>query len=247
MTTSIEKLPSDISKKINSFLTAPDLARLSGTCKAVRKLARKSIANTHYPQLINLPRDSYLGARAQALRISLTPTEGQCIELVKKVVTRASRAFRRYEEKGEMKERGDVKQSVRTAPQNPISCLSYKQINSIEADRNLLLAFDKISAQIPEVRRPELNKNSSHNALIVRTWMRENANLLARITELDLYGLNLTTLPSEISLLNNLRILILRNTQIAALPAGFNPPELRILELENTPMRPSLPALTRLT
>ena len=120
---------------------------------------------------------------------------------------------------------------IRPRPKDPVFNLSFNDLNLCGeriqrnfADTDLLVAFNAICRQIPRAHLPLLNGNLRENASTIRTWLAANAVHLNGITTLDLRNLNLTSLPPEILLLNNLNSLALSENPIAALPAGFNPP-----------------------
>ncbi len=55
----------------------------------------------------------------------------------------------------------------------------------------------------------------------IRLWMNENKNHLQEIIRLDLSGMDLTTIPQEITLLTGLQVLFLCDNQITVLPKGI--------------------------
>ncbi len=89
-------------------------------------------------------------------------------------------------------------------------------------DTNLLQMFSKLP--ISEGQRPALSGDITKDAVAIRAWMNVDANrqILSGIRKLELEGLHLTALPSEIQWLTNLQKLNLSNNQIETLPDEIN-------------------------
>lgn len=80
-----------------------------------------------------------------------------------------------------------------------------EQALQVEEDANLLLFFHRLSQQYDfGVDDPVLTGTLSEKAAAIREWMVAHQDLLEQITELDINGWGLTTLPSELSYFRNL-------------------------------------------
>lgn len=80
----------------------------------------------------------------------------------------------------------------------------------------------------------EENLPIAEKAAVIRKWMSESGEYLQSITHLDLQGLSITYVPSEINLLTRLESFIARGVPITSLPCNFNPPYLQLLDLQGS-------------
>ena len=232
-------LPPACLSYVCSFLATNDLSQYATVDKTASEVARYSLENFHFRQIGSFPPNSFLGRLALEEPLE-TSKEGRA-ELIKRVVVNADRYLRDHQAILTSEDRRELGIRPRPRPQDPVFNLSFndlnlcgKRIQENLADTNLLATFKEICSQNPPVHRPRLTCNLRKNASSIRTWLADNAVHLNGITILDLSSLNLTSLPPEILLLNNLHSLVLSGNPIAALPDGFNPPNLQQLDLRNT-------------
>ncbi|PIS02251.1 MAG: hypothetical protein COT85_06880 [Chlamydiae bacterium CG10_big_fil_rev_8_21_14_0_10_42_34] len=104
---------------------------------------------------------------------------------------------------------------------------------------SFIIFFNKVQEQIPEEHRPRFKEEdhlqrNSH----IRAWMQEHPELLDKISELRFAKeLAFDSVPDEITMLKNLQILDLSNTDIEFIPDGFEFPSLLEFHLKNTRVR----------
>jgi len=83
-----------------------------------------------------------------------------------------------------------------------------------EADSNLLILWQELSKQIPSADQPDAHVDA------IRSWLNAESSqpILAKVSRLNLWGRDLTTLPPEIGRLGDLRFLYLTNNHLTFLP-----------------------------
>lgn len=153
----------------------------------------------------------------------------------------AVRNFIPYTDESSVRKVQELYQSIRFAAEEEESHIQNLPLSSLVQavkDKNLIKLFNHLAKTLPEESLPLLDSDLTKRAEEIRNWMSQNEDGLSKqFTSLNLVGLGLTYLPSEINFFRNLHSLILSNNPMVGVSPDLDLPELEMFILEGTQIK----------
>ncbi len=246
---SISKLSSGTGaiSSILSYLPPTEIAKSSLLNRSFREEAKSLLSSELAQEIQGLAPETSLARFVMSQH--LTPALEDSSERVKKVYSAAFECIAASESLLSLEDRVELglhakalslfqrvfkRSAYRFFEKSDFSITRLSSVMEGIQNKNLERVFMRIVEQIPEVQRPVISGNICERATLIRNWMAENQGTLDGITGLELRNLDLTCLPPEISLLQNLRYLYLADNPLIDLPDSLDLPQLQTLELTRT-------------